>query len=110
MTVEKISDICKLNAVSEEHKELPVKGVYCCDLLSMVMGRAPAGCAWVTVMGNVNTVAVASLAEISMVVFADGVKPDDTTVLRARQNGINIYLSDKDVFTTALEIHKALEQ
>ena len=32
---------------------------FCCDLLSIAMGRAPAGCAWVTVMGNLNTLAVA---------------------------------------------------
>ena len=27
-------------------------GIYCCDLLSIVMGRAPADGLWVTVMGN----------------------------------------------------------
>ena len=31
------------------------------DLLSLAMARAPADCAWVTVMGNMNTVAVATL-------------------------------------------------
>ena len=25
---------------------------FCCDLLSIAMGRAPAGCAWVTVHGQ----------------------------------------------------------
>ena len=36
---------------------------FCCDLLSIAMGRAPAGCVWVTVMGNLNTLAVAALAD-----------------------------------------------
>lgn len=78
---------------------------YCCDLLSIVMGRAPAGCAWVTVMGNMNSVAVASLAEIGAIILADGVKPDANAIKRAEENGINIYLSDEPVFDTALKIH-----
>ena len=36
---------------------------FCCDLLSIAMGRAPAGCAWVTVMANMNTLAVAALTD-----------------------------------------------
>ena len=32
-----------------------IETVFCCDLLSVAMGKAPAGCAWVTVMGNMNT-------------------------------------------------------
>lgn len=35
-----------------------VKGCYCGDLLSWVMGRAKADDAWLTVMGNVNAIAV----------------------------------------------------
>ena len=40
--------------------EREVTGTYCCDLLSIAMSRAPEGCAWVTVMGNINTLAVAA--------------------------------------------------
>ena len=54
-----------------------ISGVYCCDLLSIVMGKAPAAAAWVTVMGNVNSVAVASLTEVGAIILADGVKPED---------------------------------
>ena len=44
---------------------------FCCDLLSIAMGRAPAGCAWVTVMGNLNTLAVAALADAACVILAE---------------------------------------
>ena len=43
--------------------------VFCCDLLSFVMGRAPADCAWITVMGNVNAIAVAVLADTACIVL-----------------------------------------
>ena len=40
------------------------------------MGKAPAGCAWITVMGNVNSIAVATLADISCIILADSVELD----------------------------------
>ena len=52
--------------------EREVELAYCCDLLSFVMGRAPADCAWVTVMGNVNAVAVAVLADCACIILAEG--------------------------------------
>ena len=46
------------------------KGVYCCDLLSHALAHAPAGCAFVTVITNENTLAVALRRNVSFVVFA----------------------------------------
>lgn len=99
---------CGLTLAVNGDPEKEITCSYCCDLLSIVMGKAPAGCAWVTVMGNMNSVAVASLAEIGAIILADGIKPDANAIKRAEENGINIYLSDKPVFDTALEIHKEL--
>ena len=47
-----------------EETDRAVESVYCCDLLSVAMGHAPAGCAWVTVMGNINTLAVVALLSL----------------------------------------------
>ena len=47
-----------------------ITSVYCCDLLSVAMGHAPAGSAWVTVMGNINTLAVVALTDAACVVLA----------------------------------------
>lgn len=49
-----------------------ITSVYCCDLLSVAMGHAPAGSAWVTVMGNINTLAVVALTDAACVVLAGG--------------------------------------
>ncbi|MGN0660906.1 MAG: hypothetical protein ACI4JX_04225 [Oscillospiraceae bacterium] len=85
-----------------------VQCVYTCDLLSVVMGKAPSSCAWVTVMSNINSVAVAALADISVIVLAGGASPDEAAVEKARLEGINMLLSDKPIFETALEIHGLL--
>ncbi len=48
------------NAGDDADMEREITRAFCCDLLSVAMGKAPAGCAWVTVMANINTLAVAS--------------------------------------------------
>ena len=62
-----------------------VKCIFCCDLLSFVMGRAPADSAWVTVMGNVNAMAVALLADVACVVLAEGAALDEQAAEKAAE-------------------------
>ncbi len=63
---------------------------YCGDLLSEIMGNAPAGCAWMTVQGHQNIVAVAVLREMAAIVITGGQTPDDETVQKADQEGIPV--------------------
>ncbi|MGD8343528.1 MAG: DRTGG domain-containing protein [Desulfobacterales bacterium] len=63
---------------------------YCGDLLSEVMGNAPAGCAWMTVQGHQNIVAVAVLREMAAIVITGGQKPDAETIEKADQEGIPV--------------------
>lgn len=88
----------------EDSLEREIQSVYTCDLLSFVMGRAPADSAWVTVMGNVNSVAVAALADVTCIVLADGVEPDEPMLQRAKQQDIAILLSPDPIFITAKNI------
>ena len=108
MTAKELSTTLNFEIAVEAAPESEISTVYCCDLLSIVMGKAPASSAWVTVMGNMNSVAVASLAEIGAIILADGVKPDANAIKRAEENGINIFLSNEPVFDTALKIHKEI--
>ena len=109
MTAKELSTALNLKIAVEGAPEKQILTTYCCDLLSIVMGRAPADSAWVTVMGNMNSVAVASLADIGAIILADGVKPDENAIKRAEENGINIFLSDEPVFDTALKIYEAIK-
>ncbi len=76
MTIESVIE--KLNAavLAAGDGKAELTGVYAGDFLSRVMGKAPAGSVWLTVMGNVNVAGVAVLAEIRAVVLCEGVKPD----------------------------------
>ncbi len=71
-----------------------VTGCYAGDLLSWVMSHAEYGDVWVTIMSNINVVAVASLTECACVIMAEGVMPDSEVKKVAEEKNITIF-SDK---------------
>ncbi|MBE6906991.1 MAG: hypothetical protein E7476_12045 [Ruminococcaceae bacterium] len=108
MTIEQMAKALGYEMIGESSAfSREIESVYCCDLLSFVMGRAPAGSAWVTVMGNVNAVAVARLADVACVVFAEGVRPDQDAIEKAGQNEVALLCSPAPVFDTARAIAEA---
>ena len=97
-SVAEMAAALSLEAINEADTSRPVSSGYCGDLLSWVMGRAPADSAWITVMSNVNVVAVALLADVSCVIMADGALPDPEALEAAKKRGINIYSSKLGAF------------
>lgn len=96
-------DIFKvINDQGDTEKTITVP--YCCDLLSIAMSKSPAGAAWVTVMGNVNTLAVASLTEAAVVILAEGVVLDEAVTNKAREQGIIVLSTEQPIYNTARQI------
>lgn len=91
-----------------EGMEVPISKVFCCDLLSLVMGRAPAGCAWVTVMGNINTLAVLALTDAACIILAEGSVLDEGAAKKAGEEGITVLATELPVFEAGLKIHQGL--
>lgn len=89
-------------AVSLPDGEREIDGVYIGDLLSWVMGRAQMDNAWITIMTNVNVIAVASLADTSCVILAEGVEMPEDLVQTAQDKEINILSSSQPIYETAL--------
>ncbi len=108
MTVSEIAKICNLEVLNMAEPEKGISGVFCCDLLSIVMGKAFAGCAWVTVMGNINSIAVAALADMACIILADGAAIDEVALTKAREQMITVLKSKNSIFETALAVHQAL--
>lgn len=104
MTVRELSEQLGLAVLHIKEEETPITEPYCCDLLSIAMGTAPAGCAWCTVMSNMNTLAVASLADAACVILCSGVRADDALKQKAAVQGINLLSTDQAIFPTALAI------
>lgn len=81
---------------------------FCCDLLSVAMSRAPEGCAWVTVMGNMNTLAVATLSDSACIILAEGMLLDEAAAAKAQAQGITVLSTQEPVFETALTIYRLI--
>lgn len=78
-----------------------VTGVYCSDLLSDVLKNAKAGMLWITNLNHQNCIGVASLLELSGVIIAGGIAPDDNAVEKAVIANIPLFTSEKSVFELA---------
>lgn len=87
--------------------ERQLSKIFCCDMLSVAMGKAPADSVWITVMGNKNTLAVASLTDVACIIFAEGVMPDQDTIAQAEKEGITMMSSELPIFDIALKVHEA---
>lgn len=107
MKVKDIMNMDNMVTCCEYDSDRSVDSVFCCDLLSVAMARASENSVWVTVMGNANVVAVATLADVSCIVIAEGYSFDEAA-LQAAKGKITLLRSDLPVYETATRIGKAI--
>ena len=108
MTVKELRTALDLQVLSEPDPDRAVTGGYAGDLLSWVMGRARSGDAWITVMGNVNAIAVCVLADTACLILSDASPLDDAARARAQAEEIPVLRSDKNTYTLAVELSRLL--
>ena len=101
MTVDQLKESLSLSPVTLPDGEREVRGVYIGDLLSWVMGRAQADNVWLTIMSNLNIVAVATLADVSCIILCEDVALDESVKNTAEAKGINILATERTVYETA---------
>lgn len=81
-----------------------VDGVYCCDLLSNSLVKLSKGCAWLTVMNNVNVAAVGYARNPSCIILTEGVTPDDEMLKKALEHGISVLGTKLKTYEAAMLI------
>ena len=109
----KINDLIKkleLKILVEGDLDREIMGGYCGDLLSWVMGRAEEGQVWITIMTNINIVAVASLADVSAILLTESVEVDDAVIKKAEEQGINVLRTSLASFDAAIAVGKACDR
>ncbi len=104
MTVSELSRTLSLREILVEDGEREIEGAYIGDLLSWVMGRARSGQVWLTIMSNLNILAVASLSDVSCILLCEGVEPDASVLQAAEGKDINILASPLSAYELAKEI------
>ncbi|MCC2254531.1 hypothetical protein LKD70_08885 [Ruminococcus sp. CLA-AA-H200] len=107
MKLQTILDLPECRVLVKGQPDREISRIFCCDLLSIAMSKAPSDGVWVTVMGNRNTLAVATLTDVACIVLAEGVSLDEGTLEKAGEEGIAVLSTELPVFDIALEIHEA---
>jgi len=99
----KLAEICQqldLEVQTETGQlDVNVTGGYATDLLSCAMAKAQAGNVWVTLQSHSNVVAVASLLNLAGVIITEGMHPDEATLEKAQEEGVNILTTPLTTFT-----------
>lgn len=108
MKVKELAEKLNLKILTEGDLERDVTGCYSGDLLSWVMSRAREGDVWLTVMGNVNAVAVAVLSDCACIILTENAPLDDAAKEKALQQGITFLMSDKNAYGLSVEISKLI--
>lgn len=108
MTVNDLLKVQDFSAVVMAEPDREIEGVYIGDLLSWVMGRAKSGDAWITIMSNINTIAVATLADTACIVLAEGVTLDEEVKNTAEAKGINVISTSLPAYAAALKLSQVL--
>lgn len=111
MTVQEFITRSNLEIINKGSKlSVPILEPYCCDLLSIAMSKLPSSAAWITVMGNINTLAVASLTDTACIILAEGVTLDDTAKAKAKVEDITVLKTNLPIFEAALLVHNLLHE
>jgi len=87
---------------------IEISGAYVSDMLSVVMGSAKPGQAWITIMKHLNVIAVASMTGIPVIVFSKGNTPDEAVCDKALEEGICLVSSNHDTFSLSGILYKIL--
>lgn len=98
MKVKDLKEKLGLTLLCEGDMEKECEGCYSGDLLSWVMSRAKENDIWLTVMGNVNAVAVAVLTDCACIVLTENSALDEEAKQRADMQGVTILRSEKNAY------------
>ncbi len=108
MKVKELVEKLALKILTEGDLERDVTGCYSGDLLSWVMSRAREGDVWLTVMGNVNAVAVAVLSDCACIILTENAPLDDAAKEKALEQDVTFLMSDKNAYSLSVEISKLI--
>lgn len=96
-----------LELINEGDESRDIKDLYTGDLLSWVMGHVRCEeSVLFTVLNTVNLIAVATLLDLSAIVFCEGVYPNKDVIDKANEEGVCLFISDDTTFHTALKVQE----
>jgi hypothetical protein len=102
MTIREAAAMLGAEILQNEFEDVPLTGAYTSDLLSDVMANAKEGGALITIQAHKNTVAVATLVNITLIILCNN-RPlqDDDMLEAAKDEGIAVIRTKENQYTVS---------
>ena len=110
MTIREAADVLGAKIIQDEFEDSELSGAYTSDLLSDVMANAKDGGALITIQAHKNTVAVATLVNISVIIICNSRPIPDDMIAAARDEGIAIILTKENQYKVSGRLYAMIEK
>ncbi|MDR0475179.1 MAG: hypothetical protein LBH43_16090 [Treponema sp.] len=101
MTIREAALALGAEIVQEKFEDAELSGAYTSDLLSDVMANAKDGGALITIQAHKNTVAVATLVNISVIIICNKRPLPGDMLEAAKDEGIAVILTGENQYTVS---------
>ena len=101
MTIREVAAALGAEICHEEFEDSELKGAYTSDLLSDVMAHSKDGGALITIQAHKNTVAVATLVNISVLIICNSRPINEDMLEAAIDEGVAVLLTKDNQFTVS---------
>ena len=108
MNLSELPGALDLEIIQGTFEDRPLTGVYTSDLLSDVMANADEVEVLVTIQSHKNTVAVATLVGVSVILVCNNRPVPEDMVEAARSEGVGILRSGRNQFVISGELYRIL--
>ena len=110
MTISEAAAELGAEIIQDGYKDSVISGAYTSDLLSDVMANARDGGVFITIQAHRNTVAVASLVNISAIIICNSRPVPDDMLNAAKEEGIAILRTKDNQFTVSGKLYNLLNK
>ncbi|PKM57120.1 MAG: AraC family transcriptional regulator [Firmicutes bacterium HGW-Firmicutes-3] len=108
MTINDVQEILNATVVTQTpYENNEVLSGFVGDLLSVVMGKAKEQCAWITIQGHINIIAVGTLINVGCIIVTESFKVDDDAVKKANEEDIVIMTTQFSSYEVAALLSKS---
>ena len=109
MTIREMAAALGAEICQDEFEDTELTGAYTSDLLSDVMAHAHDGGALITIQAHKNTVAVATLVNVTVIVICNSRPLPPDMLETAKDEGIAVILTTENQFTVSGKLYEMLK-
>ena len=110
MTIREAAKNLGAEIVHDDFEDTELSGAYTSDLLSDVIANAKDGGALITIQAHKNTVAVATLVNVSVIIICNSRPIPEDMLAAAKEEGIAVLLTKENQYRVSGKLYGLIEK